>query len=84
MTPDEARTLLERTLLEVVPDADVTALSGDADFREELELDSLDFVTFVERLSKAAATRIDEDDYRRLRTLDQAAQFLASRTATAR
>ncbi len=83
MNPDEARDLIARTLIDIVPDADPAALSDDADFREELELDSLDFVEFVERLSKRSGLRIDEDDYRRLRTLGDASAFLATRAPSA-
>jgi acyl carrier protein len=83
MNRDEARELLAQTLLDIVPDADVAALTDDTDFRDELELDSLDFVELVERLSKRSGIRIDEDDYRSLRTIGSASDFLATRAAQA-
>jgi acyl carrier protein len=83
MNRDEARELLAQTLLDIVPDADVAALPDDADFRDALELDSLDFVELVERLSKRSGVRIDEDDYRSLRTIGDASAFLASHAAAA-
>jgi acyl carrier protein len=83
MTRDDARELIAQTLLDIVPDADVVGLGDDADFREALELDSLDFVELVERLSKRAGVRIDEDDYRSLRTIGEASTFLAARAAQA-
>lgn len=79
MTPEEARQAIIETLLEVAPDADTGALPPGADLREELELDSLDFLNFVEALSKRAGRRIDEDDYPELATLDSGAAFLAGR-----
>ncbi len=81
MNADRARELVEMTLLDIVPDADLTDLPADADLRESLELDSLDFVTLVERLSVRAQYRIDEEDYPQLRTMDSAVRFLASHAA---
>jgi len=50
--------------------------ADDTAFRAELELDSLDFLSFVEQLSSATGVRIDEDDYPRLRTLRSCVEFL--------
>jgi acyl carrier protein len=80
MKPEDARSTVEQVLLEIVPDADFDAISGDADLREQLELDSLDFLVLVERLSERARCRIDEDDYRSLRTMDSVVDFLVNRT----
>ncbi len=77
MTPDEARTVLENELRAIVPDVDLAAVPADADLREFLELDSLDFLALTERLSLATGTRITEDDAASLRTVDSAARFLA-------
>jgi acyl carrier protein len=79
VTPERARELIEQTLLFIVPDADLAAMPPDADLREYLELDSLDFVVLVERLSKGADYRIDEADYGQLRTMNSAIGFLAAR-----
>jgi hypothetical protein len=78
MTPDEARTLLEQSLRVVVPDADLAGLSGDTDIRERFELDSLDFVEVVERLSQGAGFRIEEDED--LRTIDAIVGLLSRGT----
>lgn len=76
MTPDEARAMLETTLREIVPDASLASLGGDVDLRQTLELDSLDFVELVDRLSKRAGFRIEDDDADELRTPDSATAFL--------
>jgi len=80
VTPEHARELIEQTLLDIVPDADLDEPSPDTDIRDALELDSLDFVVLVERLSQRAHSRIDEDDYDALRTMNSAVSFLVSRT----
>jgi acyl carrier protein len=76
-TPDDLRQMLETTLREIVPDASLDGLSGDADLRDTFELDSLDFVELVERLGKRAGFRIEDDDAEQLRTIDSATAFLA-------
>ena len=81
MTPLEARTMLETTLREIVPDASLDELGGTADLRQELELDSLDFVELVDRLSKRAGFRIEDDDADELRTADLATSFLVRGSA---
>lgn len=54
------------------------ALAPDADLRDALELDSLDFPNVVEAFSDRTGRRIDEDDYPRLATLGDAVDFLSS------
>ena len=81
MTPQEARSMLETTLREIVPDASLAELGGSADLRQELELDSLDFVELVDRLSKRAGFRIEDDDADELRTPDSATSFLVRGSA---
>ncbi|MCM4081269.1 acyl carrier protein [Paractinoplanes hotanensis] len=64
-------------LHEVAPEADLDRLEAATDIREFLELDSLDFLRFVELLSERTGRRIDEDDCPRLATTGQACEFLA-------
>lgn len=56
-----------------------------ARFRVPAELDSLDFLSFVEGLSAQAGCRLDEDedDYERLTTLAFGTELLLQRTAEA-
>jgi len=80
MTPDQARTMLEATLREIVPDADLSTLAPGADLRDTFELDSLDFVELVDRLSTRAGFRIEEDDADGLRSVEAATRFLVAHT----
>ncbi|TQM57442.1 acyl carrier protein [Humibacillus xanthopallidus] len=75
--PGSPREMLETTLREIVPDASLDGVNGDADLRETFELDSLDFVELVERLGKRAGFRIEDDDADQLRTIDAATAFLS-------
>ena len=76
MNENDARAAVSTALLRIVPDADLDGLGDDAVLRSELELDSLDFLSFVEQLSSSTGRRIDEDDYPSLRTMHSCLAFL--------
>ncbi len=80
MTPEQATRAISEALTRVAPDADVGGLAPGDDLRDALELDSLDFLAFVEALSDRIGRRIDEDDYPKLATLGSARDFVAART----
>jgi acyl carrier protein len=77
VTPEQASKTIKSVLGEIAPDADCDALFPDADLRDTLGLDSLDFLNFVEMLSERSGQRIDEDDYPQLATLASGIAFLA-------
>ncbi|MFD8705117.1 acyl carrier protein [Kitasatospora sp. NPDC059648] len=80
MNQKQALALVREVLTEIAPDADFSEIPLDEDYRHTLELDSLDLLTLVERLSERTGCRIDEDDYPRLATLEGSAALLAERT----
>ncbi len=79
MTPQEARELIGSALRQAAPGSDIDTIDPDAELREALELDSLDFLQFVEILSESSGHRIDEDDYPELETLNSSIKFLTTR-----
>ena len=81
MTRDEALAVVEEAIAGIVPDADFARLGPGEPFRDALEMDSLDFLRFVETLGERTGCRIDEDGYPELTTLDGAAGFLVAHTA---
>jgi acyl carrier protein len=76
-----ATEIVSAALLAIVPDANLDVLDSGADLRDALELDSLDFLAFVEQLGRRSGLRIDEDDYDGLRTMGSCVAFLCDRTA---
>jgi len=79
VTPEQARNVIDEALSQIAPDADLGSLAPDAELRDTLELDSLDFLNLVEFLSQRTGRRIDEDDYPQLATMASAVKFLAAR-----
>ena len=81
ITADEARAMVARAVRRIVPAAEVETLASDADLRRTFELDSLDFLSFVELLVNDSGVRIDEDDYPELTTTAGCADLLVRRSA---
>ncbi len=80
LTEAEALSVVEESIVRIVPDADFSVVGPDERFRDVLELDSLDFLSLVELLSERTGVRIDEEDYPELTTLADAARFLVDRS----
>lgn len=79
MTEAEIRSAVFEQLGEIAPDVEPDAIPGDANLREEAELDSYDFLQLIVRLHKSLGVEIPEDDYPRLATLDGMIGYLAEK-----
>ena len=64
----------------IAPEADLSRLDPKADLREELDIDSLDFLNAVITLHERLKVDIPERDYRMLSTLDGAIRYLVEKT----
>jgi len=73
---EATRPQVERVLHELRPEADLAALPADADLREELDLDSMDFLNFVIGVHEATGVDIPEADYGRVSTLEACIEYL--------
>ncbi len=80
MNSQEIRTTVLTCLRSIAPEADLSALPGTADLRDELDIDSMDFLRFVIELHDKLHVDIPEQDYRSIRTLDACVAYLASRS----
>ncbi len=79
MTPDRIRATVLEVLGKIAPELDASNLAPAVDFREQLDLDSMDFLNFAIGLSKAFGVDIPEADYRKLSTLDGCVAWLAAK-----
>ena len=61
------------------PKSDLASLPDDADLREELELDSMDFLNFVTALHEQTGVDVPERDYPYLVSLDGCVEYLSRR-----
>jgi acyl carrier protein len=79
---DAIRTVVLRVLGEIAPEADLTRIEPAVSFRDQLDLDSMDFLNFVIGLHHALQVDIPESDYPKLATLDGCLAHLASLAGT--
>lgn len=80
MTRDEIRATVLRILGEIAPEADLTQLKSDVSFRDQLDIDSMDFLNFVIALDEELDIQIPESDYPQLLTLDGCIEHITLRT----
>lgn len=70
---------LRHILSDVAPDLDVATIAVDADLRNDIGLDSMDFLNFVIAISKQLGVAIPEADYGKVTTLAKCAAYVARR-----
>lgn len=61
----------------VAPDADVTGIKDEISLREQLDLDSMDFLDIVMELRKRYKVEVPKEEYPQLATLQSCADYLA-------
>lgn len=76
MTRAEIREVVIDILDDIAPDEDLSNLKDDVSFREQLELDSMDFLDIVMSLRKKYRVQIPEDDYMELASMDSTVNYL--------
>jgi acyl carrier protein len=76
MTREDIRGAIVSSLTAVAPEIDPSTLSPDLAFRQEFDLDSMDFLNFVIGLNKQTGLEIPEADYSQIQTLSGAADYL--------
>lgn len=76
MMPGDARALICAVLQEIAPETDPANLPDDADLRDALDLDSMDFMNFVVALHERTGIDIPEADYAKLGTIAGATAYL--------
>ncbi|MGB9339527.1 MAG: acyl carrier protein [Polyangiales bacterium] len=79
MTRDEIRSTLLGCLVAVAPEIDAEEIEDDADLREELDLDSMDVLRWVQGIHKALGVEIPEEDYGQIVSLEDAVSYVAAR-----
>jgi len=81
MNDEAIRKALLRILAEMVPEQDVTQLKPDVRLRDQLDLDSMDFVNFLVAVDEELGVETPEKDYPKLATLDKCVAYFRSKTA---
>lgn len=77
------REVIFKSLGTIAPEVDPAALAPDRPLRDQVDLDSMDWLNFLVGLHEALGVDIPERDYQRLHTLDQLTAYLRDRLAAA-
>ena len=76
MTTAEISDEILDILSDIAPDEDLSTVVDDKPFREQLELDSMDFLDIVMELRKRHRIQIPEADYTHLASLSSTVAYL--------
>lgn len=76
MTTSEIREEIIDILENIAPDEDLSGLVDDQSFREQLSLDSMDFLDIVMELRKRWRIQVPEQEYQQLRSMASTVAYL--------
>ena len=76
MTAEGIRKAILEIIKDILPDEDVDSLAPDKTFREQINLDSMDFLDIVMELRKRYSIEVPEKDYPNLATINSSVGYL--------
>lgn len=76
MTRDEIKAVIVEIIQDIDEDADVAGISADLPLRDQLDLDSMDFLDIVMELRKRYQLQVPEADYPELASLASCVNYL--------
>jgi acyl carrier protein len=77
MTDDEIRNRVIKTLAGIVPELEPRNLKSSVSLREQIDVDSMDFLNFLMALQQEFGVDIPESDAGKFSTLDACVMYLA-------
>ena len=79
MTNEEIRAIVIETLKGIAPEIEESELRPDHPLRDQVDLDSMDWLNFLVGLHQKLRVDIPEADYRKLTTLNALVAYLAAK-----
>jgi acyl carrier protein len=79
MTEGEIRQIVDQALSNVAPEVDLAAIDPGKDLRDQIDIDSVDFLNFVIGIHKKLGVEIPDADVPKLATLNGCVAYLLSR-----
>ena len=79
MTAAEIKQAVLEILADIAPDEDLGNLKEDVPFRDQLEMDSMDFLDIVMELRKRYRIQIPEEEYPELASMTSTVRYLEPR-----
>jgi acyl carrier protein len=79
VTESEIRRIVRETLSNTAPEVDLDAIDPAKDLRDQMDIDSVDFLNFVIGLNKELGVEIPDADVPKLGTLNGCVAYLLPR-----
>jgi acyl carrier protein len=76
MTEEQVKQIVIDIINEIAPDEDTSSLKSEVNLRDQMDLDSMDFLDIVMELRKQHGIEVPEEDYPKLASLDSCADYL--------
>lgn len=76
MTTEEVKNIVLDIIKDIAPDEDLTVLKHEVRLRDQLTLDSMDFLDIVMELRKKHGIEVPEADYPQLASLESCGNYL--------
>ena len=76
MNTEEVRKVVLDIISDIAPDEDVTNLKDEVSLREQLDLDSMDFLDIVMELRKRHKVEVPAEDYPQLASMASCVAYL--------
>ena len=76
MTAANVRQIVLDIISDIAPDEDVTVIDDAKSLREQLDLDSMDFLDLVMELRKRHKVEVPKEDYPHLKTMEGCVSYL--------
>ncbi|MCM2274646.1 MAG: phosphopantetheine-binding protein [Candidatus Didemnitutus sp.] len=76
MTKEDCKQLVIDIISDIAPDEDLSNIKADVRLRDQLQLDSMDFLDIVMELRKRHGIEVPEADYMQLASLESCAEYL--------
>ena len=81
MTTENVKEIVLDIIADVAPDEELDGLNSAGSLKEQLDLDSMDFLDIVMELRKRHKVEVPSEDYPRLATLDSCVEYLTPKFA---
>lgn len=76
MTKEDVKQIVIDIIADIAPDEDTSDLKSEVKLRDQLDLDSMDFLDIVMELRKQHGIEVPEEDYPQLASLDSCGEYL--------
>jgi acyl carrier protein len=81
MTDNDIQKLILGIIADIAPDEDLSDVKPNVRLRDQLDLDSMDFLDIIMELRKRHKIEVPEEDYMKLATLDGCVEYLRPKLA---